>query len=192
MNINRVDIKQYWIIMALTVIGFFIGTLCIYPGTAGTLSAKKVFEWGTGEYLTVRIQDDYAYCAASGGSLDIVDISSPQEPVIKGRYRKLNFYVFRDIAVHGNFLYLTAGTRLEVIDVTNPSAPTLKGSCNTNGETGKIGLFGNYAYVEVFPSSMEVFDVSNPENPKSTAFLTINRSTMMDSEKYDKYLFLAI
>ncbi len=46
-----------------------------------TLAVTKVGEWGTGYCRGIFVQDNYAYCAASGAGLDIIDVSSPASPV---------------------------------------------------------------------------------------------------------------
>ena len=44
---------------------------------ASNLNITKVGEWGTGIYMDVFISGNYAYCAADGAGLDIIDISDP-------------------------------------------------------------------------------------------------------------------
>jgi len=44
---------------------------------ASNLTITKVGEWGTGIYMDVFISGNYAYCAADGAGLDIIDISDP-------------------------------------------------------------------------------------------------------------------
>ncbi len=56
-----------------------ITTFC--PGIvfARANAITRVGEWGTGNYLDVFVQGNYAYCAASRAGLDIINIHDPSQ-----------------------------------------------------------------------------------------------------------------
>jgi len=57
-----------------------IATIVLNCGNLFALTITKVREWGTGYYNDIFIQENYAYCAASGAGLDVIDISIPTAP----------------------------------------------------------------------------------------------------------------
>jgi hypothetical protein len=74
-------IKKISIILVMLLAGFFPGVL--FPGNN---SITKIGEWGTGNYLDVAVQNNYAYCAAGDAGLDIIDISNASLPKKTGNY----------------------------------------------------------------------------------------------------------
>lgn len=87
---------------------------------------------------------DYAYVV--GGTLEVVDVSSPISPTLMGNLDLLDR--IRDIQVVDNYAYVTIYDRgLQVVDVSNLISPTLVGSLAIPGEAGEIQVVGGYAYV---------------------------------------------
>ena len=117
---------------------------------------------------TVAVAGNYAYVANSGAGLLVVDVSSPTNPVMVGRYDTSGWAL--GVAVAGRYAYVGDGNAgLQVIDVANPAIPVRVGGYYTAG----VGFFGvavagNYAYVadgSSGQSGLHVIDVSNPANP---------------------------
>jgi hypothetical protein len=86
----------------------------------------KIGEWGTGNYLDVVVQNNYAYCAAGYAGLDIIDITSASLPKKIGNYNTPGQAT--KVFVMGNYAYVADSREgLQVIDVSNPYSPTLAG-----------------------------------------------------------------
>lgn len=129
-----------------------------------TLSVTKVGEWGTGYYWGLFVQDNYAYCAASGAGLDIIDVSSPASPVQAANCDTPGsaYGVF----ISTNYAYIADYDRgLQIIDISNPTAPSLVGSCETPGLAYGVYISGSYAYIADGESGLQIIDVANPAAP---------------------------
>ncbi|NTW20226.1 MAG: hypothetical protein HGA42_11740 [Nostocales cyanobacterium W4_Combined_metabat2_030] len=114
-----------------------------------------------GNYAYERKYDTYS----NTSGLEIIDISDPINPIVKGRW---NYDVYSSAAddsmqVIGNYAY-TAIRGLEIIDISNPTAPTLKGNYISN-LVQAVEVVDNYAYVANY-QKLEIIDISDPSNPK--------------------------
>ncbi len=111
----------------------------------------------------VQIVGNYGY-VADGGSVQIIDISNPAAPTLKGNYYTSD-YAF-GVQVVGNYAYVAEGkSGLQIIDISNPAAPTLKGNYYTSGIAQGVQVVGNYAYVADEYSGLQIIDISNPAAP---------------------------
>ena len=104
-----------------------------------------------GEFLTraygVQVVGNYAYVANAYSGLQIIDISNPTTPSLKGNYDTSDHAW--GVQVMGNYAYVADGeSGLQIIDISNPTTPILKGNYDTSG-TATVGVqvVGNYAYV---------------------------------------------
>jgi len=138
----------------------------------------------------LAISGKYAYCT-SNEALDVVDISSPNSPVLVAR---LDFsadenndlsYETNGVAVQGDYAYVSGNlwylgsTRgyLYCIDISDPLEPRKLGiyDCVQDSfHSGGIGISGDYAYMALSQPSQEiggwvaalrVIDVSDPMQP---------------------------
>ncbi|MBE9251855.1 DUF4347 domain-containing protein [Dolichospermum sp. LEGE 00240] len=138
---------------------FSADTLNTYQGV---FAPTLVGEW---DFLTyahaVTVVGNYAY--AVGDTLDIIDISNPSKPVVKGTY---NINYAYGVQVVGNYAYVAdTYSGLQIIDISNPTTPTLKGNYNTSGSAQSVQVVGNYAYVADSWSGLQIIDISNPTTP---------------------------
>ncbi len=123
------------------------------PGT--TLSgAEGIFVSGKYAYVT---------SASGSGSLSIIDISNPTNPVyisqVTGMGGALEPYVA------GKYAYVVAnsGGAFYVVDISDPSSPAIVGNISLS-IGGTLFVSGKYAYV---PGSnkLNVIDISDPTHP---------------------------
>lgn len=148
-------------IRIFTVLSFFWVSL---PSWAGEVAFNKLGEWGTGNYLDVSVQGNYAYCAGASGGLEILDIKDMDNITRVGKYT-----VTGDVmGVHaaGNYVYAahrTAG--LLIFDVSTPSNPILTGTRSLSRYASRVKAVGNYAYVTDPDEGVFIIDVSNPSSP---------------------------
>ena len=96
---------------------FHADTLNTYQGV---FAPTLVGEWDYLSYANVvTVVGNYAY--AVGDTLDIIDISNPSKPVVKGTYKISNG---RAVQVIGNYAYVAdGGSGLKIIDISNPTTP---------------------------------------------------------------------
>ncbi len=109
------------------------------------LSITKVGEWGTGYYETVFVKGHYAYCAANGAGLDIIDISDPKNPIKVGNHDTPEIAL--GVHVTGNYALVADIERLEVINVSDPTNPFQVGYLYTNYAPQDVFVKGDFAYV---------------------------------------------
>ncbi|OBQ16853.1 DUF4347 domain-containing protein [Anabaena sp. AL93] len=127
----------------------------------GVFAPTLVGEWDILSYANaVTVVGNHAY--AVGDRLEIIDISNPAQPVVKGSYKISSG---RGVQVVGNYAYVAdSGSGLQIIDISNPSTPTLKGNYDTGIAWG-VQVVGNYAYVADINSGLQIIDISNPTTP---------------------------
>lgn len=86
----------------LSLIGFLCGFIF-----AENMTITKVGEYGTGYYFDVFTQGNYAYCAASGAGLDILNISNPAIPTFVANIDTPG--EANGVYVSGNYAYVADG-----------------------------------------------------------------------------------
>ena len=142
-----------------TSLVFHADTLNTYQGV---FAPTLVGVWDYLSYANaVTVVGNYAY--AVGDTLDIIDISNPAKPIVKGSY-KISFG--QGVQVVGNYAYVADDYKgLQIIDISNPLTPTLKGNYDTSSYTTGVQVVGNYAYVADSSSGLQIIDISNPLTP---------------------------
>ncbi|MBD2270993.1 cadherin domain-containing protein, partial [Anabaena sp. FACHB-1391] len=112
----------------------------------------------------VQVVGNYAYVADRDSGLQIIDISNPTTPTLKGNYDTPGYAY--GVQVVGNYAYVADGeSGLQIIDISNPSTPTLKGNYDTPGSAWGVQVVGNYAYVADDYKGLQIIDISNPSTP---------------------------
>ncbi|NCS55245.1 MAG: hypothetical protein GPJ23_24740 [Microcystis aeruginosa G13-05] len=128
------------------------------------MTLLAVLKYDTSLSYGVQVVGNYAYVADGGLGLQIIDISNPAAPTLKGNYNTSGYA--RGVQVVGNYAYVANDTSgLQIIDISNPAAPTLKGNYNTSGRADDVQVVGNYAYVADQYSGLQIIDISNPVAP---------------------------
>ncbi|MBO1067209.1 MULTISPECIES: DUF4347 domain-containing protein [Nostocales] len=112
----------------------------------------------------VQVVGNYAYVAGDSLGLQIIDISNPTTPTLKGNYNTSGNA--SNVQVVGNYAYVAdQDSGLQIIDISNPTNPTLKGNYDTSGHARGVQVVGNYAYVADGYSGLQIIDISNPTTP---------------------------
>lgn len=133
-----------------------------YPALAGSILTP-------GTAWDVEIEGDYAYVAAWGSGLQVVDINDPDSLEIVGAY--ITPGLAHAVALSGNYAYVadyTSGVR--VIDITDPTSPSPVGGYTTAGTAMDIAISGDYAYVACSTVGVYVLDITIPFNPTPAGF----------------------
>ncbi|UZO74948.1 DUF4347 domain-containing protein [Microcystis aeruginosa str. Chao 1910] len=133
----------------------------------GVFTLSLVGNYDTSGYAyDVQVVGNYAYVADGDSGLQIIDISNPTNPTLKGNYDTTSsFHWAYDVQVVGNYAYVADGdSGLQIIDISNPTNPTLKGNYDTGWAYG-VQIVGNYAYIADTYTGLQIIDISNPTNP---------------------------
>jgi hypothetical protein len=124
---------------------------------------------GGGEIRAVSNFGDLVYYGV-GNVFKIVSFEDPANPYSASSITLDD--MVEDIVwtvMDGQTYCFVVGTSLNVIDVTNPMSPSLVTTKELAGYGEGIAISGNYVYVAVGSTGMEVFDISDTANPNSVA-----------------------
>jgi Ca2+-binding RTX toxin-like protein len=128
----------------------------------------------------VQVVGNYAYVADYTSGLQIIDISNPTTPTLKGNYNTSGWAW--GVQVVGNYAYVADyESGLQIIDISNPTTPTLKGNYYTSGYARGVQVVGNYVYVADAYSGLQIIDVSEFTN-KAPTNLTLSTSTVAENQ----------
>jgi hypothetical protein len=115
----------------------------------------------------VVVKGRYAYAADGGfGTLDVFDVSNPNNPVIVGSVGGMGLPI--GLAVQGRYAYVTdnANNMFYIVDIGNPSSPIVVGTLGGFNNPFSVYVCGSYAYiVNGNDGIFYVIDVSNPTTP---------------------------
>ena len=113
----------------------------------------------------LAVVGQYAYAVSD--MLYIMDISDPDNPVLKGSCEISNGQA---VQVVGDYAYVADGSSgLQIINISNPDNPTLTANYNTPGNAKAVAVVGNYAYVADGYSGLQIINISTPNTPTLTA-----------------------
>ncbi|MDQ1354629.1 MAG: hypothetical protein QG657_4938, partial [Acidobacteriota bacterium] len=137
------------------------------------------------EAVSVAVSGNYAYVGHSEdiiGRLQVVDISNPRAPILKGYYSKLS--PVPNLTAYGNYLYETDGYSVKILDVSDPSHPKLVKTFTTSFFSHHMVISGHYAYV-ASSEGFYILDISKPTNLTTVgSFTGISLEKVVISGKY--------
>ncbi|RMD91624.1 MAG: T9SS C-terminal target domain-containing protein [Calditrichaeota bacterium] len=114
--------------------------------------------WPDGPCEAVAVNGTYAYIG-KGGSLDIVDVSIPENPKRTGNLITPGFVA--DLAVQGDLVFIANRNRgLRITNVSDPTAPVEKGAFKTPGGAREVLVSDSQAYILTWSDGLNPF---NPE-----------------------------
>jgi pimeloyl-ACP methyl ester carboxylesterase len=109
----------------------------------------------------------YAAVANGDAGLQIVDVTTPTAPALRGYYNTGDWA--NGVAISNNFAYVANNNSgLVVLDISNPTQPKLSGSVAVVGEAFGVAVqqITNHLFAFVATGSgLCVVDVANPNNP---------------------------
>jgi len=112
----------------------------------------------------VDVSGNYAYVAAGGTGLQVVDVSNHTAPRIVAALDTDGNA--NDVRIVGSYAYVADGSAgLKIIDISNPLAPHLTGSLATGGEALDVVVASGRAYIACGSAGLKIADVSNPASP---------------------------
>ena len=119
-----------------------------------------------------------AYLADYSGGLQVVDISTPESPVLLGAYQTMQ-PIYR-VYVRDDCAYITERSVLHIIDIRNPSNLYWVGGWQSGSIISDIEFDGDYLYVVDGIEGLEIIDISNPSNP----FVASNYDTEIITDSF--------
>ncbi|MFZ5434364.1 MAG: T9SS type A sorting domain-containing protein [Calditrichota bacterium] len=145
------------------------------------LSQQRMWEmfWG------VVVRGNYAYLAAYGDGLWVMDVSDPANSIEVGYCDTPGFAW--NLVVEGNYAYIADRiSGLRIIDISDPTSPFEVGFYDTPGEATDVKVRNGLAYVADDGRGLRIIDVSNPHAPAEIGFCETNwgsagNVTIMDS-----------
>lgn len=115
-----------------------------------------------GEAYWVAMAGDYAYVTSSTG-LQVVDISDPTNPLVKGSVELAYPY---DVVTNGDgYVYVGSSKSLKVIDVQDPTNPAVVASLAMPDYVFGLCLSGDKLYVANYLAGLAVVDIRNHYSP---------------------------
>jgi hypothetical protein len=142
-----------------------------------------------GTALDVKTVDNYAYLAAGISGLEIIDITDPTTPTLKGSYQ--NAISVNSLAISGNYCYLANDNAgLKILDISNPNLPSVIGSIDTVGIARGVSVSGKEVYVASDSGGIQIIDIKDPTNPTVKSSLDTT-GTALKIEKSGNFLYIA-
>lgn len=109
----------------------------------------------------------YAVVADGDAGLQVVDVTTPAVPALKGYYNTGDWA--NGVAVSNNLAYVANNNSgLAVLDISTPTQPKLSGTVSVGGEAYGVAVqqITNHLFAFVGTGSgLSVVDVGNPSNP---------------------------
>lgn len=176
-----------------TLLFFFIN---IFLNAQGGGNTTLVGRWAAGPPYAFIVEDNIVY-TASGGILQILDISNPSDPQLIGQVSTNG--IISDVAKEGNYVYLAAeDSGLKILDVSNLADPIQVGELLlprpairliVNNQTVFIAE-GEYDYGTVWTcGGLRIVDVTNPFNPQQLGTYAFSSPRCFIAQKGD-YIYM--
>ena len=112
----------------------------------------------------VAVNGNFAYIAAGGAGLQVVNIANKNAPVVVGSLDTPGNA--NGVDVVGNFAYIADDSAgLQIINIANPTAPTLVGSIATGGQAKDVVVRAGVAYIANGAAGLRIVNVSTANSP---------------------------
>lgn len=126
------------------------------------------------------IKDNIGFFNCGGDGLWIIDFTNPLAPATLGimtDYTDAGYNHSGWISEDGNYYFLcdeTHGARVKVVDITDLSEPVVVATIEPGLWANEIPhnclVRGNYLYFSYYYDGLEVWDITDPENPERAYF----------------------
>ena len=115
----------------------------------------------------VDVSGNFAYVAAGGTGLQVVDVSDRNNPVVVGSADTPGNA--NDVKVVDSTAFIADGSAgLQVVDVADPTNPTIIGAVDTPGVAWDVVVNDSTAYLADGASGLQIIDISDPTAPSIT------------------------
>ena len=149
------------------------------------------------EVNDVCANDEYAYTMGETWNnhteFDIIDISTPEDPILVSR-SYFNYGNAWSLIAVDYLVYVADVYGFNIVDVSNPEAPSFSGrfSAPTSfaGDLVGIDMNGNHAFLARGHAGLHIVDISNPSEPAEVG-LIVTPSSANDVAVSGNYAFVA-
>lgn len=140
------------------------------------------------ELMRVATGDGLACVAAGGNGWYVIDIADHLHPFEAGHYSGW----VTDLAMRSRYAFVTeASTGTHIFDLTDPKAPRrVAGIAGGPGQfPWTLAVAGNRLYLDIVNKQVDVYDVSNPEQPGYIAFLRLYNEYVRQVQTVGDYVY---
>jgi hypothetical protein len=162
---NYVYLAYFWYFSHSSQAGYYIIDVS-HPGFT-----KRISDWPTlsgihgGNVMGFHSGDSIAVVAVSSGNTQLLDITQPGEPVLKGVFNSWQSPTF--MRYYNSHIYGVAENLFRIIDVSSPGSPVQRGFTRIGGVKVGIDISGNYAFVaNVNSKETIIYNINNPTAPQ--------------------------
>ncbi len=138
----------------------------------------------TGGYVhDLFVRDNIAYCGHANNGMYIYDLTDPANPIELASLESDGYNHSNWVSDDGNTLVMaeeTLGIPLSIVDITNFMDADIElvnsfqfpllAPMHTNNVAHNPFIIGDLVYVSYYEDGVQVFDISDPMNPKQVAF----------------------
>ena len=137
------------------------------------------WSWTSG----IAVEDDYAYVTTSFSGLQIVDISDPTNPYVKGFVDDYSEQQ-KSVALSGGYAFvIDREYGLQIFNVSDSENPTWVNNVEIEETPYNLTISSNYLYLNRNPefdyehSELIVFNITDPEDPQEVGSYDYNGNT---------------
>jgi hypothetical protein len=154
---------RFFVLLLMVLDSLFSGQAALSPTLVGAWPGYR-----RGPAYAVSIRDNYAFVAAQGAGLIVLEVSDSANPQRAAGLTTGSSALDVDF-ISEQVLLLVGDGSLEVIDVSNPRAPVLAKSLSISGTAFDVSVSGGHAFLAKGESGLEVFDLTVPNRPEPIA-----------------------
>ena len=147
---------------AFVGVGYRMLTLNINdPSSPKEIGSSELLK---GQVLDISIQGNFAYVAAGGAGLYIIDISNPVLPKTLGNFNSRGYS--EGVIVEKNYAYLCDGPNgLVIVDISDPTQPQLISTLYDLNYVYDAAVQEPYVYLAAAGAGVLVADISDKAKP---------------------------
>ncbi|NOZ58658.1 MAG: hypothetical protein GXO66_03660 [Euryarchaeota archaeon] len=118
-----------------------------------------------GVAYSVAVQGDIAVLADSDAGVDVIDVSTPEEPRRIANLQTMGYAI--RVGALDELVFVTTGTHgLYIFNLSVPERPRLVAKFDTPGNAFGFDISGSYLYLADFDNGLLVLDISSPASPR--------------------------
>lgn len=139
----------------------------------------------------VKLIGNLAYVATGAGGIEIVDLSNPASPVLRGSL--ITPGSANDLEVENGVAYIADDRKgLTIVDVSNPDMPAFLGFSDLGDNASYIHTVEGWAFVSDQQLGVQIIDSTNPTSPLLRAtYDTPGWPNPYDLVARDEFVFVA-
>ena len=160
----------------------------IYIGDPTNPYVIATYEHSATQPRGMEISNSHIFVADTGYGLYVIDITNPNYPRFSCAIHTA--YQARGIAIQDTLAYIISWgndstqifTALEVFNIADPEVPVALGRCiKPDANCFRITVSGAYAYAVPggYPSTMSIFDITDPSHPALAGDVPVEHSTLI-------------